>query len=70
MRFRVVDACDAAFGVPAVSVFAVGYYDAGVEEGAADGPEEGGEAARLEGGMLVRKSRCRKDKEERTGKRS
>lgn len=33
--------------MPAVGVFAVVDQDAGVQEGAAEGPEEGGEAAGL-----------------------
>ena len=42
-----VDACEVAACVPAVGVFAVADADAGVEEGAADGPEEAGEPAGL-----------------------
>ena len=40
--------------MPAVGVFAIGDYDAGVEEGAAEGPEEGGEAAGLKEKRSVR----------------
>ena len=37
----------------AVGVFAVVDYDAGVQEGGAEGVEEGGEAAGLRGGVLA-----------------
>ena len=53
MRLRPVDPCDTPFVVAAVCVFSVFYYDAGVEERAADGPEEGGEAAGLCVGLQV-----------------
>lgn len=36
-----VHACETRAGVPAVGVFAVLNYDAGVQEGGAEGPEEG-----------------------------
>ena len=47
MGFRVVDAGGVAAVVAAVGVFAAADHDAGVQEGAADGPEDGGEAAGL-----------------------
>ena len=42
-----VDAREVSAVVPAVGVFAVVDYDARVEEGGAEAPEEGGEAAGL-----------------------
>lgn len=49
MRSCPVDTRGAALTVAAVGEFAGVDDDAGVEEGAADGPEEGGEAAGLLG---------------------
>lgn len=47
MGCRPVDASYAAFVMPAVGILAVANLDARVQETAADGPEEGGETARL-----------------------
>lgn len=44
---RVVDAGEVASGVAAVGIFAIADADAGVQEGGAEGVEDGGDAAGL-----------------------
>jgi hypothetical protein len=47
LRFRIVDAGGVAAVVAAVGVFAAADNDAGVQKGAAEGPQDGGKAAGL-----------------------
>lgn len=53
LGFGPVDAGQAALGVAAVGVFVIVDHHAGVQEAAADCPEEGGESAGLEGVLVV-----------------
>ena len=49
VRFGPVDTCDTATIVSSVGVLFAAYYDAGMEEASANGPEEGRQAAGLHG---------------------